>query len=106
MAHERICTVCGTQYQYCRRCSQYKDLPSWKMAYCSSPCRETYLAINKYEFKHITAEDALETINKYKVKVDNKELTKCISKIKKEVTANKKTASEEPELVASADPEM
>ena len=106
MAHERICTVCGAQYQYCKRCAQYKDLPAWKMAYCSEPCRETYLAVNKYEFGHMTAEDALENINKYKVKVANKELIKCIGKIKKEVTANKKANAEDSELVASADPEM
>lgn len=106
MAHERTCTVCGTQYQYCKRCAQFKDLPTWKMAYCSEPCRETYIAVNKYEFGHLTAEDALEIINLNKSKVINKELIKCISKIKKEVTANKKAALEEPEPTVSADPEM
>lgn len=95
MAHERTCVVCGKVYKYCKRCQQYKHLPTWMYAYCSEPCREIYLITNKYEFDHITAEEALEQLSRLKVKVANTDIQKDISEIKRKVNANKKLAEKQ-----------
>lgn len=58
MAHERNCTVCGRQYKYCPKCSQYDGMEKWHVEYCSEQCKNTYSTINKYAFKHITKDEA------------------------------------------------
>ena len=58
MAHERNCTVCGRQYKYCPKCSQYDGMEKWHVEYCSEQCKNTYSIINKYAFKHITKDEA------------------------------------------------
>ena len=58
MAHERNCTVCGKQYKYCPRCSQYDGMEKWHVEYCTEQCKNTYSIINKYAFKHITKDEA------------------------------------------------
>ena len=58
MAHERNCTVCGKQYNYCPKCLQYSNMEKWHISYCSEQCRNTYLIINKYAFKHIDKNQA------------------------------------------------
>lgn len=58
MAHERNCTVCGRQYKYCPKCSQYDGMEKWHIEYCSEQCKNTYSIINKYAFKHITKDEA------------------------------------------------
>ena len=58
MAHERNCTVCGKQYKYCPKCSQYDGMEKWHIEYCSEQCKNTYSTINKYAFNHITKDEA------------------------------------------------
>lgn len=58
MAHERNCTVCGKQYNYCPKCSQYDGMEKWHIEYCNEQCKNTYSIINKYAFKHINKEEA------------------------------------------------
>ena len=58
MANERNCTVCGKQYKYCPKCSQYKSMEKWHIEYCSDQCKNTYSIINKYAFKHIDKDQA------------------------------------------------
>ncbi len=83
--HNRICTVCGSHYDYCPYCAQYDGQPTWRIAYCSEPCRETYMAINMYAYKHISAEEAAEVLSTHNVKIANKELAKIEKDIKKAV---------------------
>ena len=58
MAHERNCIICGKEYRYCPKCAQYDSMEKWHVEYCSEQCRNTYLIINKYAFKHIDKETA------------------------------------------------
>lgn len=58
MAHERNCTVCGKQYKYCPKCSQYSNMEKWHIEFCSEQCKNTYSIINKYAFKHINKDNA------------------------------------------------
>ena len=59
MAHERNCTVCGKQYNYCPKCSQYDGMEKWHIEYCTEQCKNTYSIINKYVFKHIDKSEAM-----------------------------------------------
>lgn len=81
MAHERKCSVCGKTYEYCPRCRQYASLPKWKLNFCDEACKEVYDTVDKFVFKHISAEDAKEVIAKSSVVVKNDKLQKIIASI-------------------------
>ena len=81
MAHERKCTVCGATYEYCPRCKEYASEPKWKLNYCSEDCKEVFNTIDKFIFKHISADDAKKILSKSKVQVNNDELKKVIASI-------------------------
>lgn len=51
----RTCYVCGTQYNYCPRCS---DDPKWKFVYCCENCRDINYTIDKYKAGVATADEA------------------------------------------------
>ena len=95
MAHERICVVCGKHYEYCKNCSQYAHLPTWMYAYCSEPCKETYLIINKYDYKHISATDALDALEEYNVNIKEPGMVKSMEEIKKEAKSERKKRKKE-----------
>ena len=58
MAHERNCTICGKQYNYCPKCLQYSNMEKWHIEYCNEQCKNTFSIINKYAFKHIDKDTA------------------------------------------------
>lgn len=62
MAHERKCTICGKQYEYCPRCKQYENMPTWYLIYDSENCKHLYETVNKFAFNHITKEEAIEEL--------------------------------------------
>lgn len=58
MANKRQCKICGSTYEYCPRCRQYENLPTWKINYCSEGCKAIYEVVNSYSFNHIDANQA------------------------------------------------
>ena len=76
MAHERKCTVCGKQYKYCPKCLQYSNMEKWHIDYCGEQCRNTYLTINKYIFKHIDKETAKQFLEGNKISINSNILPK------------------------------
>ena len=62
MAHLRNCTLCGTQYDYCPRCDETQ--PTYLLKYCSANCKEISLVLNKYNFKHLTKDEAADELKK------------------------------------------
>lgn len=97
MAHERKCTVCGKTYQYCPRCKQYETLPKWKLNFDCEECKEVFDAVDKFIFKHITAEEAKKVLSNSKVQVKNTELKKTIASIL--ITEDKKQPKKNKEIV-------
>lgn len=81
MAHERKCVVCGKTYQYCPRCKQYEALPKWKLNFDCEECKKVYDAVDKFVFKHITAEEAKKILSNSKVQVVNNEIKNTIASI-------------------------
>ena len=83
MANERKCKICGSTYEYCPRCRQYSNLPTWKINYCSEGCKAIYEVVNSYSFNHIDATQAnnmLATLDTDKV--INGGVKACIDEIK------------------------
>lgn len=117
MAHERNCTVCGRQYKYCPKCSQYDGMEKWHVEYCSEQCKNTYSTINKYAFKHITKDEAKMLLEKNNItknsellprwkelveeilKVEEKEVVKSIVKKSVTKTTTKKTTRKKKDIV-------
>lgn len=81
MKHERKCIVCGKTYEYCPRCKQYASSPKWKINFCSEDCKNIFEVIDKFIFKHISAEDAKKELNNTKVVINNDELKKVVNSI-------------------------
>ena len=81
MAHERKCIVCETSYSYCPRCRQYASSPQWKINFCSEECKEVYDTVDKFVFKHISADDAKKILSNSKVNIKNNEIKKTIDSI-------------------------
>jgi len=81
MKHERKCIVCGTTYSYCPRCKQYESSPRWKVNFCSEDCKNIFSVIDKFIFKHISAEDAKKALNESKVVIKSDELKKVVNSI-------------------------
>lgn len=68
--HERKCVICGKEYRYCPRCSEYKNMERWHINYCSEKCRDIFNVLNPYAFKHIDLETAKEKLEKIGVNKD------------------------------------
>ena len=102
MAHERNCTVCGKQYKYCPRCSQYDGMEKWHIEYCSEQCKNTYSTINKYAFKHINKDEAKMLLEGNGISIDFDILPRWkgfldeILKEEKKVVEEKKTVEKKP----------
>ena len=39
---DRVCTICGKEYEYCPTCSKFNHMERWHDAYCSFTCKELY----------------------------------------------------------------
>lgn len=60
----RTCIVNPTHhYEYCPRCKQYASEPTWKLEFCSEECKNLYTIVNKFNFGHMTLEEAREALS-------------------------------------------
>lgn len=62
MAGKVKCIVCGTEYDYCPNCAEFKDAPSWLAEYDTENCKDIWLTLNQFAFNHITKEQALDVL--------------------------------------------
>lgn len=62
MARMRKCICDGTEYEYCPDCTKFSNAPTWKASFCSEKCRNIYNTVEKFAFKYIDAETALEML--------------------------------------------
>ena len=58
MAKTKICTVCGTKYEYCGHCDSNNINNMWKSLYCSENCRDIYDVCGKYVAGKLTKAEA------------------------------------------------
>ena len=56
------CTACGTTYEYCNSCAEFKTQPSWKNIFCDEDCKKIFMAVTDYKAGEITAEEAYDIL--------------------------------------------
>lgn len=100
----RNCIVCGTEYEYCNRCSSHAIKPTWMALYHDDNCRSIMNIATEYMAGNLTKADA-------KAQLDNCDLTnkknfkESVSKAVDEIYATKKSAKVDTkaEIVESAE---
>lgn len=81
MTHNRNCTICGKEYQYCPHCAQYASMPKWYSRFCGEECKDIYDVINKFAFSKISAKDAKDALSGH-------DLSKLINDNDKKIVEN------------------
>ena len=61
----KICRVCGKDYQYCSNCN-YKE-PAYKQLVCSDVCNEIWKALSKNGVGLATAQETLDVLSEVKM---------------------------------------
>lgn len=67
MASKRICYSCGSEYEYCTRCSAYADQPKWRWMWDTEECKEIYNAVSGYKMGIKSADDVKLIVDNYNV---------------------------------------
>lgn len=57
MSAKRICVACGTEYDYCPKCSKYANAPKWMWKCDTEVCNELFDAVSAYKMGLKTLED-------------------------------------------------
>ena len=95
----RKCIVCGTEYEYCNKCSSHANMPTWMALYHDDNCRSIMNIATEYIAGNLTQADA-------KSQLDNCDLTnkknfkESVVKAVNEICATKKAAKAD---IAKAD---
>ena len=58
MAKTKVCTVCGSKYEYCSHCDSNNIKNMWRSLYCSENCRDIYDVCGKYVAGKLTKVEA------------------------------------------------
>lgn len=83
----RICIVCGKNYEYCSHCGKFNPREKWRYLYCSENCREIWKVCNGVENEGLSIAEAKQRLSKCDVPsndVINKDLVPIIERINKE----------------------
>ena len=65
MKYPKKCLCCGTSYEYCGNCYDYRNLPLWMNSFHSEECKNIFQTCTDYNFKLITKEQAQAALSKY-----------------------------------------
>lgn len=109
MAHERKCIVCGAEYKYCSRCSQYNSEETWRYLYCSKNCRKIYKAFSSVKGGSMSKEEAKKEFKDSdltNVENFNEEIKALISEVTKEPEPEKVEESPVTEELANLEVEV
>ena len=60
--HIRNCAICQSQYRYCNNCSEFEQLPTYMLRWCSANCRDIDLTLSAFGAHQITAQEAAEKL--------------------------------------------
>ena len=68
MANKRNCILCPShEYEYCGKCKPDKIVERWRYLFDSENCRDIYKVIENYVAKKVTALEARQQLEKYKL---------------------------------------
>ena len=54
--YKKICTLCGDEYEYCKKCGKFKHMEPWHDAYCSEKCHSLYDILAGFKNNWMTPE--------------------------------------------------
>ena len=94
----RKCIICGKEYVYCPHCGNGSKEETWRYLYDSELCLNVFNVLSKYQFKHITKEEAKAEIEKLEIPKDVK-FTGEVKKQVDEIVKTKKAPKEDAQIV-------
>ena len=101
----RTCGICRKKYSYCPSCAVDANKPTWMAIFCCDNCRDIYNAINDYEYKLLSKEEAFDKLSKLDLSCKNelpKDFRKTLDEIMEEIVEKSvciEKQSENEELV-------
>ena len=103
----RNCIVCGTEYEYCNRCSSHASMPTWMALYHDDNCRSIMNIATEYMAGNLTKADAKSLLDKCDL-TNKKKFKESIVKAIDEICATKKplkadVVKADEEIVESAE---
>lgn len=60
----RQCVLCDNEYTYCPSCPKDQRKATWHRLFCCENCRNIFNALNQYNFKLISKEEAQSLLRK------------------------------------------
>lgn len=95
----RKCILCGTEYDYCPSCPKDKSKAPWHKLYHSENCRNIFNALNDFNFKLISKDEAKERLSSCDLSIElNDHYRGEISEIMAEPEVIKVEVEVEPEI--------
>lgn len=94
----RKCIVCGTEYEYCNRCSSHATKPTWMALYHDDNCRNIMNIASEYMAGNITKADAKSQLDKCDL-TNKKNFKDSVAMAVNEIYTTKKAAKADEEIV-------
>ena len=98
----RKCIVCGTEYEYCNRCSSHATKPTWMALYHDDNCRNIMNIASEYMAGNITKADAKSQLDKCDL-TNKKNFKDSVAMAVNEIYTTKKAAKADEEIVQSVE---
>lgn len=96
MANERICIVCGTQYEYCPKCAKYAHLPKWMWMVDTETCKDLNDVIVGYSIGNKTIDDVKQIVAKHNI-TDYSKYSKGVQNVLNKISLNSEVIDESVE---------
>ena len=110
--NNRVCKVCGTNYQFCNNCGTVAPTEKYKTLFCSKNCRDifhtlsryTVKSINKYETKEILSSLDMSNLDNFsdKIKLEINEIMGSNKKHSKKKIIEDQVVTEDPVAIEAS----
>lgn len=104
--NNRVCKVCGSEYNFCPTCAGVTATEKYRTMFCSKNCRDVFHTISRYFVKDVTKDEAKEILNSLDLSKRYKFNVSIKADIDEIIGANKKQfkKKEEPVVIEVAEP--
>ena len=98
MKYHKKCLCCGTSYEYCGNCYDYRNYPLWMNSFCSENCKNIFEYCTNYNFQLITKEQAKAALSKCDLS-DRANFNACVQRDLNTILAENKSSVEKKDFV-------
>lgn len=70
--NNRICKVCGSEYNFCPTCAGVTATEKYRTMFCSKNCRDVFHTLSRYIVKDVTKDEAKEILSSLDLSKRNK----------------------------------